>query len=135
MPIIEPERLPAYYFMSRDDIARITDRLEQLELQAQQVATSIATERHNLREALRTADDTPPNHQDRRDAARPIAIGDTVRFSSTATVRGGTGEVVGWTNGTQPFLRIRRTEGRGGILRREIVRRKPHTVQIVRRAS
>jgi hypothetical protein len=124
--------------MPNEDIETIIERLETLELQARQVASSIATERNNLQEALRNSGRaTTPSAaaaSQQSSAAQPVSIGDTVRFSSTNTVRGGTGEVIGWTRGAQPFLRIRRSEARG-ILPREIVRRKPHTVHVLRRAS
>ena len=125
--------------MPNEDIETIIERLETLELQARQVASSIATERNNLQVALRSsgsaaATTTTAAQTQQSSAALPVSIGDIVRFSSTNTVRGGTGEVIGWTRGAQPFLRIRRSEARG-ILPREIVRRKPHTVQVLQRAS
>ena len=124
--------------MSNKDIETIIERLDTLELQARQVASSIATERNNLQVALRdpgrAATTSTAVRAQQSPTALPVSIGDTVRFSSTNTVRGGTGEVIGWTRGAQPFLRIRRSETRG-ILPREIVRRKPHTVQVLQRAS
>lgn len=127
--------------MSQEELSNIINRLDRLELQAQQVATAIATERENLRRATATtrrveataAAPAPPQRRDVDTAPRPIQAGDRVRFSGTRIVRGGTGTVIGFTNGREPFLRIRRDDhdndrrllGRGG----DIVKRKPHTVQ------
>lgn len=57
-----------------------------------------------------------------------LKVDDLFEFKKTPTTAGGKGVVIGFTNGNDPFCRIRRTTGRYGGF---VVNRKPRLVDVL----
>lgn len=99
--------------MSDDnDIAQLLQQLQALRLRETQLIERI--------QVLTSASEDSPCL---------IHIGARVRFKSTRVTRAGTGTVLGYTNGTDPFLRIQRDDNLSEI------KRKPTSVALLRPAS
>ena len=103
--------------MSNDQLTRLVDELKELRLREDIIVQQI--------ESLLSAPGNTPTSVKQEPKGHAIAIGDTVQFKPTQSTKGGTGIVIGFTNGDDPFARIRRSGSKSGSTE---VRRKPRNL-------
>lgn len=103
----------------RNELNVLLDQLRQLRIQETRIIEQI--EALNLRHQAEEADD---DDDSTGLAITALHIGDRVSFDGTGKTAPGTGHVIGFTKGEQPFVRIERDDGKGP---REI-KRKIHTI-------
>jgi hypothetical protein len=110
------------------EIAQLIEQLQSLRVQEDEIIGRIiaATTASTAPASVQHEPADPPSRPNPR--ANSLQVGDRVRYKGTKINRGGFGEVVGFTEGPDPFVRIRK-EGSAFILHGPTeVKRKTHNV-------